>query len=80
MLLLKFHRKPGKYENPDGLGLCIYNTKTHEFIEEPSDLVYFNEGDLTEDDLYKKYRLKRSSYVESTQEKHLKTFEQFITN
>jgi len=48
----------------------------HEFIEEPSDLVYFNEGDLTEDKLYKKYHLKRSSYI-PLDEKHLMTFEQF---
>ena len=79
MLLLKFHRKPGKYEHPDGIGLCIYNTETHEFIEEPSDLVYFNEGDLTEDKLYKKYHLKRSSYT-TLDEKILMTFEQFKKN
>lgn len=62
LLLLKFHKKPSKYDNKDGLGLCIYNVETHEFIEEPADLNEFNEGDVTEDKLYKKYRLKRSSY------------------
>ena len=84
MLLLKFHNKPGKYDNKDGLGLCIYNVATHEFIEEPSDLTDYNEGNLTEDTLYRRYHLKRSSYVPTEEKitthdmKHFKRFEQFI--
>jgi hypothetical protein len=81
MLLLKFHKKPGKYDNPDGLGLCIYNIATHEFIEEPADLNDYNDGKLTEDKLYKKYRLKRSSFIPKDEENekfHIKKFEQFV--
>lgn len=84
MLLIKFHKKPGKYDNPDGLGLCIYNTETEEFIEEPADLNEYNEGDITEDWLYKKYRLKRNSYIppepsDSPYENvHIKKYDQFL--
>ena len=79
MLLIKFHRKPGKYDNPDGLGLCIYNVATHEFIEEPADLTEYNEGDLTEDKLYKRYRLKRDSYVPLDENiTIIKKYDQFV--
>ena len=82
MLLIKFRKKPGKYDNPDGLGLCIYNTETEEFIEEPADLNEYNEGGITEDWLSKNYRLERGSGLSDSNSPyeniHIKKYDQFI--
>lgn len=38
------------------LGLCVYDTEKQEFVEEPGEL---EEYEITEEELYKKYGLKK---------------------